>query len=66
MMVIVWAPILLPLSVWLYTLVFAFASLWFVHYCLAALEALRMRSPVVVDAAAPVLAEPATEPPVEL
>lgn len=66
MMVIVWAPILLPLSVWLYTLVFAFASLWFVHYCLAALEALRMRSPVVVDTAAPVLAGPATEPPVEL
>lgn len=66
MMVIVWAPILLPLSVWLYTLVFAFASLWFVHYCLAALEALRLRSPVVVDAAAPVLAGPATEPPVEL
>lgn len=66
MMVIVWAPILLPLSVWLYTLVFAFASLWFVHYCLAALEALRMRSPVVVDNVAPVLAGPATEPPVEL
>lgn len=66
MMVIVWAPILLPLSVWLYTLVFAFASLWFVHYCLAALEALRMRSPVVVDAEAPVPAGSAAEPPVEL
>lgn len=66
MMVIVWAPILLPLSVWLYTLVFAFASLWFVHYCLAALEALRMRSPVVVDAEAPVLTGPSAEPPVEL
>lgn len=65
MMVIVWAPILLPLSVWLYTLVFAFASLWFVHYCLAALEALRSRRPVVV-AAAPTLAGADAEPPVEL
>lgn len=42
-MAIVWAPVLLPFSVWLYTLVFAFSSLWFVHYCLAALEAYRQR-----------------------
>jgi hypothetical protein len=33
--------ILLPLAVWIYTLVFAFSSLWFAHYCLAALESLR-------------------------
>ena len=33
--------ILLPLTLWLYTLVFAFASLWFAHYCLAALSTLR-------------------------
>lgn len=66
MMVIVWAPILLPLSVWLYTLVFAFAALWFVHYCLAALEALRMRAPAVANPEAPVLAGPAAAPPVEL
>lgn len=66
MMVIVWAPILLPLSVWLYTLVFAFASLWFVHYCLAALESLRMRSPVAVDTTVSELAGSTTEPPVEL
>jgi hypothetical protein len=31
------APILVPLAIWLYTLVFAFSSLWFVHYCLSAL-----------------------------
>lgn len=39
---IVLAPLLIPLSVWLYTLVFAFSALWFVHYCLAELQ--RMRS----------------------
>ena len=33
--------ILVPLAIWIYTLVFAFASLWFCHYCLAALQALR-------------------------
>lgn len=33
--------ILIPVAIWIYTLVFAFASLWFAHYCLAALEQLR-------------------------
>jgi len=33
--------ILVPLAIWIYTLVFAFASLWFSHFCLAALQALR-------------------------
>jgi hypothetical protein len=33
--------ILVPVAIWIYTLVFAFASLWFTHYCLAALQALR-------------------------
>ncbi len=32
---------LVPLAIWIYTLVFAFSSLWFAHYCLAALQALR-------------------------
>jgi hypothetical protein len=31
-----------PLSIWLYTLIFAFSSLWFTHYCLAALQQLRL------------------------
>jgi hypothetical protein len=44
--------ILVPLAIWIYTLVFAFASLWFAHYCLAALERLR--------------AEPLPAPPVAL
>ena len=33
--------ILVPIAIWIYTLVFAFSSLWFAHYCLSALEALR-------------------------
>jgi len=33
--------VLLPVGIWLYTLVFALSSLWFTHYCLAALQALR-------------------------
>lgn len=32
------APLLIPVAIWLYTLVLAFSSLWFVHYTLAALE----------------------------
>ena len=49
--------ILLPLAIWIYTLVFAFASLWFSHYCLAALEILRAES-----AAAPPVPSPAPVP----
>jgi hypothetical protein len=33
--------VLVPLAIWIYTLVFAFTSLWFTHYCLAALAQLR-------------------------
>lgn len=33
--------ILVPFAIWIYTLVFALSSLWFAHYCLAALQALR-------------------------
>lgn len=33
--------ILVPVAIWIYTLVFAFASLWFAHFGLAALHALR-------------------------
>ncbi len=31
------APLLIPLAIWIYALVFAFSSLWFAHYLLAAL-----------------------------
>ena len=33
--------VLVPLAIWIYTLVFAFSSLWFTHYALAALAQLR-------------------------
>ena len=35
------APVLVPVAIWVYTLVFAFSALWFAHYLLAALTALR-------------------------
>jgi hypothetical protein len=35
------APLMVPLAIWVYTLVFAMSSLWFAHYCLAALKSLR-------------------------
>ena len=50
-------PLLLPVAVWIYTLVFIFSALWFSHYCLAALQALRSQTVdaggagVVLDAA---------------
>jgi hypothetical protein len=34
-------PVLIPVAIWIYTVVFAFSSLWFAHFCLAALERLR-------------------------
>jgi hypothetical protein len=40
-MLVALAPVLVPAAIWIYTLVFAFAALWFAHYALAALEALR-------------------------
>ncbi len=40
-MFVAMAPVLVPLAIWIYTLVFAFSSLWFSHYTLAALEQLR-------------------------
>jgi hypothetical protein len=40
--------VLIPLAIWIYALVFAFTSLWFTHYSLGALEALRAESGTVV------------------
>ncbi len=40
-MAVVLAPLLVPLAIWIYTFVFIFAALWFTHYSLAALAALR-------------------------
>lgn len=38
------APFVLLLSVWIYTLVFAFATLWFTHFLLPALSAMRAQA----------------------
>ena len=40
-MFVAMAPILVPLAIWIYTLVFAFSSLWFSHFTLTALERIR-------------------------
>ncbi|MCA3238277.1 MAG: EI24 domain-containing protein [Curvibacter sp.] len=40
-MAVLWAPVLVPLAVWIYTFVFIFSALWFAHFNLAALAALR-------------------------
>ena len=41
------APVLVPVAIWMYTLVFAFSSLWFSHYTLHALELLRKKNSAV-------------------
>ena len=40
---VIFAPVLVVVSVWLYTLIFAFAALWFAHFALAALQRLRLQ-----------------------
>lgn len=48
------APVLVPVAIWIYTLVFAFSALWFAHFLLASLEALRAeRRPAPPAPAAP-------------
>ena len=53
-MFVAMAPILVPVAIWIYTLVFAFSSLWFAHYALAALDELRKRDLVSNSTLAPV------------
>ncbi|MGL6110085.1 MAG: EI24 domain-containing protein [Rubrivivax sp.] len=61
---LVLAPVLVVLSVWLYTLVFAFSSLWFAHFALAALQRLRLKGvPVPVPVPVPMQARPSPPPP---
>jgi hypothetical protein len=56
--------VLVPVAIWIYTLVFAFASLWFAHYCLAALQQLRdAPAPSSPSAAAPVALPDDPSPP---
>lgn len=44
--------VLVPLAIWIYTLVFAFSALWFAHYTLDALARLRARRAIDDRAAA--------------
>lgn len=60
-MFIALAPLLVPIAIWIYTLVFAFASLWFAHYLLLALE--RKRAAMAAEVVNPTpVAAPAIEP----
>jgi hypothetical protein len=47
---VIFAPFVVLLAIWLYTLVFAFSTAWFTHYALAALQARRAAEPVVESA----------------
>jgi hypothetical protein len=55
-MFIAFAPLLAPVAIWIYTLVFAFSALWFAHYLLAALQVHRAQQEAAV-AEAVVVAE---------
>ena len=57
-MFVAMAPILVPLAIWIYTLVFAFSSLWFSHYTLMALEQLRKQKVLLAQS---LPAQPAIE-----
>lgn len=46
-MFVAMAPVLVPVAIWMYTLVFAFSSLWFSHYLLAALDQHRRHSSIL-------------------
>jgi energy-converting hydrogenase Eha subunit A len=58
---LVFAPLLIVVAIWLYTLIFAFSALWFAHYLLAALRDLR-RSESPAPAAAALSAATARPP----
>ena len=46
---LIFAPYVVLVVVWLYTLVFAFSTAWFTHYALAALQAQRAAEPVIIS-----------------
>lgn len=50
--------VLVPVAIWIYTLVFAFSSLWFTHYALAALQQLRADRAKTAGIPPAVIAEP--------
>jgi hypothetical protein len=61
-MFIALAPILVPMAVWIYALVFAFASLWFTHYLLEALQHSRLASAPQASTPAPRYTDPIDVP----
>jgi hypothetical protein len=61
-MTVVLAPFLVLVSVWLYVLVFAFSTLWFAHYALAALSEMRSRNAPVPAPDLPLVEEGAPGP----
>ena len=58
---LVLAPVLIVAAVWLYTLVFAFSTLWFTHFLLAALDALRQGAKLLPSGFEPALLPAAGE-----
>lgn len=56
------APVLVPVAIWIYTLVFAFSALWFSHYALAALQSLRAERAAMSMQAAPTMTPMNTDP----
>ncbi len=50
---VAFAPLLLPVAIWIYTLVFAFSALWFSHFALNALAELRAERAVTATAPPP-------------
>jgi hypothetical protein len=60
---LVLAPLLVVVAIWLYTLVFAFSSLWFAHYLLARLHRLRAAEAPSVGSPAPARGDAEPEPP---
>jgi hypothetical protein len=60
---IVLAPVLVPVAVWIYTLVFAFSALWFAHFSLAALQEMRAEEDLRIKSEATPILPPVAGPP---
>jgi len=63
MFFVVAAPVLIPAAIWIYTLVFAFSALWFAHYGLSALQALRAEQAMARPLETAELSEAGEQPP---
>ena len=65
-MLVALAPLLVPVAIWIYTLVFAFASLWFAHFLLSALQRLRASQAAQVLDSVPSIASGVAAPMLEI